>query len=104
MMGPASTVQPAHPRIAAVGEHQPARHAHPDHLVVQQIRRHPDQLELASTLSQYLVARGERDQVREPLERHAVAIADEVSDGFPKRRDLGHQGAQCERLGTMRTP
>ena len=48
----AEAMQRADAGVAAVGEHQPARRAHPDHLVVEEVRRHPDQLELAPALAQ----------------------------------------------------
>ena len=78
----AEAVQRSDAGVAAVGEHELAGRAHPDHLVVEQVRRHPDQLELASALAQQLVAGGERDQVREALERDAVAVVDELRDGL----------------------
>jgi len=101
----AEAVQRPDPRVAAIGEHQPPRHAHPDELVKQQIRRHPDQLELGAPLAQQLVAGGERDQVRETLERDAVPIVDELGDRLTQRHDLSHisQCSRSVRIITLRT-
>ncbi len=79
------------PRIAPVGEDQLASHAHPDHLVVEDIRGHPDQLQLGALLAQHLVTGGERDQVGKSFERHAVAIVDELSDGVFDRNQVSHE-------------
>ena len=76
----AEAMQRPDARVAAVGEHKLARRTDPDHLVVEQIRRHPDQLELASALAKQLVACGEWDQVSEALERDAVAVVNELGD------------------------
>ena len=86
----AEAMQRAHARVAAVGEHQLARRADPEHLVVEQVRRHPDQLQLAPPLAQHLVAGGERDQVREALQRHRIAVVHELGDGLAEREDLSH--------------
>ena len=45
---------PPTPGIASVGEHKPPRRAHPDHLVVEHVGRHADQLELSTPLAQEL--------------------------------------------------
>ena len=70
---------------------QACARAHPDQLVVDQVRRHANERQLASRLADQLVPRSERDQVREALERDRVAVADERSDGLGEGRDLGHQ-------------
>ena len=87
----AEAVQRADPGVAAVGEHEPARGAHPDQLVVEQVRRHSDQLELAASLAQQFMPGGERDQVGEPFERDAVAVVDERRDRILECEDLSHQ-------------
>jgi hypothetical protein len=50
----------------------------PDELVVEQVGRHPDQLEFSPALAQQLVTGGERDQMGEAFERDAVAIRDQL--------------------------
>ena len=77
-------------RIAAVGEHQPARRAHTDHLVIQDVRRHPDQLELPAALTQHLMPRSKRNQMRETLQRNAVTVMHRLFDCFVKRYELRH--------------
>src|SRR5438445_637291 len=72
----AEAMQRADARVAAVGEDELAGGTDADHLVVQQIRRHPDQLQLATPLAQQLMPGGERNQVGESLERDAVTIVD----------------------------
>ena len=59
----AEAVQRAHAGVAAVGEDQLARAAGADHLVVDQIRRHPAQGQVPATLTDDLVAGGEADAV-----------------------------------------
>ena len=68
-------MQRAHPRIAAPGELHRLGDAHANHLVVEDVRRHPDEGEVAAALTDDLVARGIGDQVREPLQGYAVAVA-----------------------------
>jgi hypothetical protein len=59
--------------IAAPREHQLRRGAAADHLVVDQIRRHPDQREIRQPLPDDFMAGRKRDEVREALERDARA-------------------------------
>ena len=97
--GVAKAVQRSHPGIAAVGEHQLAGRPHPDHLVIEDVRRHPDELQIAAPLTKDLVAGGKRDQVGEALDGDGVAIVNDLGDGVAQRRDLGHcitaVGAVC---------
>jgi hypothetical protein len=67
-------MQRPYPRVPRIGEHQLARCASSDHLVIQDVRRHPDQLQVPAALSQQLVPRRKRDQVREALKRNRVAV------------------------------
>ena len=82
---PADAATPAPPRRAADAASRrrdcrptrtPACGAQPasDHLVVQQVGRHADQRQIADPLSDDFVPGGERDQMREPFERHAIAL------------------------------
>jgi hypothetical protein len=86
----AEAVQGTDARVAAVGEHELPSRSHTDHLVVEDVRRHPDQLEVAPALAQHLVSGRERDQMGEPLERHAVTVVDEVVNRIVKRDYLSH--------------
>src|SRR5215212_5856766 len=85
--GIAKAVQRADARVAAPRENELARAAHPDQLVVDEIRRHAHERELAPLLPDQLVPRGVRDQVREPLERDGVAVAHGALDRITKRND-----------------
>ena len=85
----AKAVQRADARVAAPGEHELGGAAGADELVVDEVGRHPDEGEIASSLPDDLVAGGERDQVREALERNDVAVVDEARDRLGKRGDLG---------------
>ena len=88
--GVAEAVKRAHTRVSTVGEDETAGRSHPDHLVEDKIGRHPDQLELLLALAQQLVSGRERDQVGEPLQCDAVAVADELVDRLGQRDDLSH--------------
>jgi hypothetical protein len=90
--------------VPAVGEHQPARDAHADHLVIHKIGRHPDQLELTPALADDLVAGLERDQVREALERDRVAVADDRLDGVGEGHHLGHDRPPSLRVARLSLP
>ena len=68
----AQPVQRTDAGIAAPGERQRARAAHADHLVVDQVRRHADQVQVAPALADDLVPGSERDQVREALQRDGL--------------------------------
>jgi hypothetical protein len=72
--GVAEPVQRPDPWVPAPGEHQLARAPGPDELVIDQVRGHPDEGEIAAPLPDDLVSRGERDEVRESLHRHGVAV------------------------------
>ena len=78
----AQPVQRADARVAAPREDELARAAHPDQLVVDHVRRHPDERQVAPALPDQLVAGGVRDQVGEALERDDVAVVHQVGDRF----------------------
>ena len=70
------TVQRADAGIAAPGENQLADAAHADELIVNEVRRHPDQRQPLAALTDNLVARSMRDKMSETLKRDGVAVAD----------------------------
>ena len=78
----AQPVERADARVAAPREDELPRTAHADHLVVDDVGRHPDELEVAPPLPDQLVTGRMRDQVREALERDGVAVADVLGDRF----------------------
>ena len=90
--GIAQAVERPDAGVAAPREDQALRQAAPDHLVVEQVGRHPDERELADALADHLVARGEGDQVREPLERHGIARAHQSGHGVVQAEKLAHLG------------
>jgi hypothetical protein len=83
-------VQPTHSGISQPGEHQLAGDAGGDHLVIDHIRRHPGERQVALPLADDLVARREADQVGEALDRDRVPVPDEVGDRVAHRGDLAH--------------
>jgi hypothetical protein len=88
----AETVERSDARVTGVREHQPPGASHPDHLIVEQVGRHSDQLEVAATLPDYLVARGKWDEVRESLQRHTVAVVYVRGDCLGKCEKCRHVG------------
>ena len=85
----AEAVQRADARVAAPGEDQLARAAGADQLVVDDVRRHPHERQIALALADDLLPRGDGDQVGEALERDGVAVVDEVGDRVGEGCDLG---------------
>ena len=81
----AQPMQRADAGIAAPREGQLARAAHADHLVVDQVRRHADQVQVAPALADDLVPGGERDQVGEAFQRDARAVGDVRGDRLAQR-------------------
>ena len=49
--------------------------AHPDHLVVDQVGRHPDQRQITTLLPDDLVPGGEWDEMGEALQRDCLTVA-----------------------------
>ena len=84
----AEAVQAADARVAAPGEDEPAGAAHPDHLVVDDVRGQAHEREVAPPLPDDLVACRGRDQMRESLECDGVAVLDEIRDRVLERGDL----------------
>ena len=82
-------VQRPDPGVAAPRERQRAGAAGADHLVVDEVGRHADQVKVFPPLPDEFVARGERDQVREALHGHALAVADVPRERFREIED-GH--------------
>jgi hypothetical protein len=72
--GVAKTVEGTHSGITAPRKNQLSSATRADQLVAYQIGRQSHQREITTSLPNYFVARGERDQMGEPLERDHVAI------------------------------
>jgi hypothetical protein len=77
-------VQRPDPGIPAPGKDQLARASRPDELVVDHVRRHPDQGQITTPLPDDFVPGREGDEVREALHRHRVAVAYGRSHGVGK--------------------
>jgi hypothetical protein len=82
-------VQRTHARVPAPGEHEAVGAAGADELVVDHVGRHPHEAQVSAPLADQLVPGGVRDEVREPLHGHRVAVVDERGHGVAQRRDLG---------------
>jgi len=80
--GVTQTMERPDARVAAPGEHQFRGTARADQLVVDHVGRQPDQRQIAATLPDDLVARGEGNEVSEPLERNDVAVPNEILNRF----------------------
>jgi len=81
-------------RVAGPRERRLSRTAGGDQLIVDQIRRGPDQLEIAFLLSDDLVSRGERDKMGEPCEIDTITVGDAVADGVVHGREFAHSCAE----------
>jgi hypothetical protein len=86
----AEAVQRADARVAAPREHELARAARADQLVVDEVRRHPDQRQVAAPAADQLVPGRVRDQVGEAFERDDVAVLDELVDRLAEGDDPCH--------------
>ena len=82
-------VQAADAGVAEPREDELAGHAGADHLVVDDVRRHADERQVAAALADDLVAGGEADEVREALDGDAVAIANQRRDRIAHAGHLG---------------
>ena len=69
------TVQRADARIATPGKNQLGDASHTNELIVNKVRRHPDQREPLASLTDNLVARSMGDKMSETLKRDGVAVA-----------------------------
>ena len=86
----AQPVQRPDARVPAPAEDELAGAAHPDHLVVDEVGRHPHEREVPPLLTDHLVGGGVRDQVREAFERNGVAVVHDLPHRFRERDDLCH--------------
>jgi hypothetical protein len=91
----ADGVQRPHPGVAHPGEHQLAGDPGADHLVVDHVGGEPAEGEVALALADHLVPGGERDQVREPLDRQGVAVANQFPDRCRHADDLAFVHTTC---------
>jgi hypothetical protein len=59
-------------------------------LVVQEIRRHPNQRQIADPLPDDFVSGGERDEMSEALERDPITRPDDLANSVGERHHDGH--------------
>ena len=90
----AETLQRTDAGIAAPRESETRRTAGTDQLVVHHVGCHPNEVEVASTLTDDLVTSGVRNQVREPFHRHRVAVVHYFRDRLGEAAHLAHRGYQ----------
>jgi hypothetical protein len=83
-------VQRTHARITAPGEDQLLRAAHPDHLVVYQVRSHANERQTLPLLPNYLVRRRKRYQMREAFQGYHVSVLNQLGNRFPQTYNLSH--------------
>ena len=76
----AQAMERTHAGIAAPGKLELGRASGADQLIVDEVRGHADQGQVAPPLADDLVARREGDQVRESFERHHVAVVYRIPD------------------------
>jgi hypothetical protein len=74
-------VQRADARVATPREDQLARAASPDELVVDDVRGHPDEGQIAPPLPDHFAPGGERDEVCETFHGHRIAVVHGPLDG-----------------------
>jgi hypothetical protein len=84
----AQPVQRADAGVACPREDQLPGAAHADELVVDHVRRHPHERQVALALTDHLVPGRERDQVGEPFHRHDVPVPHVRGDGVAQARRL----------------
>ena len=82
-------VEGPHARIAEPAEDQPLRTSGRHHLVVDQIRCHPSEGQVATPLSDDLVPCGEGDAVSEAFDGNGVAVVDVRGDRVAHAAELG---------------
>ena len=84
-------VQRPDTRVPAPREHHLGDTTGADELVVDDVGGEPAHGEVAAALADDLMAGGVGDQVGEALERHRVAVSDQLGDGVGQRGDLSQR-------------
>src|SRR5258708_4839127 len=81
-------MQRADTGISTPGKSQPARASHPDHLVIDQVRGHADEVEVAPLLSDDLVPGSMRDEMCESLQGNTLPVMDVAPDRIGQGQEL----------------
>jgi hypothetical protein len=79
--GISKAVQRSDAWVAAPREGEPLRAARADHLVVNQIWRESNEIEILATLSNDFMTRRKRNEMSESLERHRIAVVNVGRNG-----------------------
>src|SRR5690242_351736 len=90
----AKAVQRADARIAAPGEGQRASAAGADQLVVDDVRRQTQQMQVAAALPDDLVAGRVRDEMRESLTGDGIAVVDQLGNRLREPDDVCHDSGR----------
>jgi hypothetical protein len=88
----AEAMDRAHAGIAAPREHEARRASHADQLVVEDVGRHADELQVFAALPDHFVSGSEWNQVGETFHRNRLAVAHVASDRVRERHDLVRHG------------
>ena len=80
--GAAQAMQRANARVAQITEHQCACYARRNHLVIDHVRRHANQRQIAASLADDLVSGGKADESGKAFNRHRQVILDILGNRF----------------------
>ena len=92
--GVPKAMQRANTGIPAPGEDQLSGTAHPDQLVVDHVRCHPDQSQVPPLLANDLMSGGKRDEMGEAFHGDGGAVGEQVGYRIVKSGELGHSIAR----------
>src|SRR5947208_7279484 len=92
LVGIAEAMERAHAGIADPGENEFFRATHADELIVDEVRRHPDEGEMAPTLPNDLVPGREGNEMGEPFHGDGIAVAQGRFDGVGETEKTRHGG------------
>src|SRR5438105_4550426 len=86
--GTTQAMQWANTGVAQVAEHHLARYACRDHLIVDQVRRHPNQCQVAAVLTYDLMASGKTDEGSKAFNSNRHAVMDILGDRLFQRESF----------------
>src|SRR5215510_1957077 len=98
LLGIPELMKQTEPWIAGPRKDELLGATHTDHLVVDDIRAHPDQGEIPPLLPNNFMACRKRHQMTEAFERHTVAIVHEFGDCVSQTCHFTHMAVEANRL------
>src|SRR5262249_16922133 len=98
LLGIPETMKQTEPWIAGPRKDELLGAAHADHLVVDDIRAHPDQREVPALLPNNFMARRKGHYMTAAFHRHTVAIVDEFLDCGYQIYNSNHIAVEANRL------